>query len=241
MNNLNVDQILAVLLKEIQNETRKWLIGRPCSEEAFLNRLTEVLAKRRKCDVGTTEVYKVEVEQHILHRKGKNQTDKYGSDLAVTISIPYLKFSKTALLQLKKSENYKTQLLRDQIQQASQFEPIKQRSFVMTIDEVRGGIKVNSITSIEKDIPVGQASKTFECEEWDALSEWIIKWMSCKVGAGNASSDPMPIERLLKKQIINDDNMGQLELDDIYDSNEFELPENFFMTKTWIKYTFKKE
>lgn len=104
MNNLDLDKILAVILKEIQNETRGWLIGRPCSEEAFLNRLTEVLAKRRKCDVGTTEVYKVEVEQHILHRKGKNQTDKYGSDLAVTISIPDQKFSKTALLQLKKAK-----------------------------------------------------------------------------------------------------------------------------------------
>ncbi|OMF43531.1 hypothetical protein [Paenibacillus peoriae] len=121
--NLNVDKILGVMLKEIQNETRKWLAGRPCSEEAFLNRLTEVLAKpRRNCDVGNTEVYKVEVKQYILHRKGKNQTDKYGSDLAVTISIPDLKFSKTSLLQLKKSENYKAQLLRDQIQQASQFE-----------------------------------------------------------------------------------------------------------------------
>ncbi|WP_339183151.1 hypothetical protein [Paenibacillus sp. FSL R5-0701] len=239
MNNLDLDKILAVILKEIQNETRGWLIGRPCSEEAFLNRLTEVLAKRRKCDVGTTEVYKVEVEQHILHRKGKNQTDKYGSDLAVTISIPDQKFSKTALLQLKKSENYKAQLLRDQIQQASQFEPIKQRSFVMVVDELRGGIKVNSINSIEKEIPIGQTSKTFECKEWDALSKWIIKWMSCEVGAGNTSSDPMPIERLLKKQIINHEKIGQLELDDIYDSNEFELPENFFMTKSWIKYTFR--
>lgn len=242
MDNLNVDKILGVMLREIQNETRKWLAGRPCSEEAFLNRLTEVLAKtRRNCDVGNTEAYKVEVKQYILHRKGKNQTDKYGSDLAVTISIPDLKFSKTSLLQLKKSENYKAQLLRDQIQQASQFEPIKQRSFVMTVDESRGGIKVNSVTNIEKDIPIGQTSKTFECEEWDTLSEWIIKWMSCKVGAGNTAKDPMPIEKLLTKQIINDGEIDQLEFDDIYDSNELKLPEDFFLTKSWIKYTFRKE
>lgn len=109
----------------------------------------------------------------------------------------------------------------------------------MVVDELRGGIKVNSINSIEKEIPIGQTSKTFECKEWDALSKWIIKWMSCEVGAGNTSSDPMPIERLLKKQIINHEKIGQLELDDIYDSNEFELPENFFMTKSWIKYTFR--
>ncbi|OMF43532.1 hypothetical protein [Paenibacillus peoriae] len=65
--------------------------------------------------------------------------------------------------------------------------------------------------------------------------------MSCKVGAGNKANDPMPIEKLLEKQIINDGEIDQLELDDIYDSNELKLPEDFFLTKSWIKYTFRKE
>lgn len=41
--------------------------------------------------------------------------------------------------------------------------------------------------------------------------------------------------------IKNEDEIEQLELDDIYDSNELKVPEDFFLAKSWIKYTFRKE
>lgn len=228
---INIDHILEVLLKELRIETEEWLRGNPRSEEDFLNRITEVLAKNRKCDVGIEESYSINLKHYQLHRKGKNKTDRFGSDLAVTVWIPDKEFKKTCLFQIKKSEHYKVTVEKHQIDEASVFMPIRERSFVLTVDDPRGGIKIHSLKEVAEQFRE-EKYKSFDCGEWDALSTWMIKWLNCEVGAGNRPNvDPIPIEPLLESQLREQRQMT-------FDSFLYELPPDYNITKDWFEYKF---
>lgn len=104
---INVDLVLQGILSDMVYVTNGWLNGEPKDEPAFMNRLTERLSRsRRKCNVGVKEPIEVVAEFFPLHRKGPNQVDQYGSDLAVTINVETLDLTKTAFFQLKVSHDY---------------------------------------------------------------------------------------------------------------------------------------
>ncbi len=129
------------------------------------------------------------------------------------------------MFQLKKSEGYRAAIEKHQIDEASTFNPIKERSFILTVDSLRGEIKINSINEVSKDFSKVQDTKTFDCSDWDPLADWVIKWLKCEVGAGNRPNDPMPIEKLLESQLKD-------QREKVFDNSSFDLP--YFITPKYI-------
>jgi hypothetical protein len=105
---IDFDKVTTIALSELTASLREWLDGRPTDEVALMNRITAHLNKRRRgCDVGVNTPIKMQSQLALLHRQGKNQTDLYGSDLAITVSIDKLDFLKTAFFNSRKPINLK--------------------------------------------------------------------------------------------------------------------------------------
>ncbi len=50
---VDLDKVLKVVLDDVGSAVNGWLNGRPLDEIALMNRITEILARRRRgCDVG---------------------------------------------------------------------------------------------------------------------------------------------------------------------------------------------
>src|SRR6266516_3950475 len=102
---VNFDRVLKELLWDMAYVVNDWAKGKPQKEAVLLNRITARLSRsRRKCDVGVKKPLVMTAEFYELHRRGEKQSDKYGSDLAVTIRIKEGStrrptFLKTALFQ----------------------------------------------------------------------------------------------------------------------------------------------
>jgi hypothetical protein len=85
---LDFDHVVLGANVRLQNAIRGWKKGALMTEEALLSRLLEQFGHGNwRSDVGTDQKVRVTSHLAILHRKGASSTDKYGSDIAVTISI----------------------------------------------------------------------------------------------------------------------------------------------------------
>ncbi len=115
-----------------------------------------------------------------LHRRGPNQTDQYGSDIAVTLSIERASYLKTALLQLKRTENDRVELRKDQINDASA-PGILERSFAVGIDPLSRDIRISPLAPI---IPQWSGRDTVRIDPtgWSGFVEWLVGWVKCDVG-----------------------------------------------------------
>ncbi|MCD1261420.1 hypothetical protein B5M42_021700 [Paenibacillus athensensis] len=231
MLSINLDKVLAAVLKDMEEATTGWLKGDPSSEEAFLNRITEKLSARRRCDVGLLRKKSVVVESYNLHRKGPRQTDKFGSDFAITVDIPSDAFTKTALFQIKKSHNFTSTIEKRQLEQALLNNPIGKRSFVLSVDDPKGAIRIQEVEHIYGQFPKNVQSSAFHIEDWYSLGDWLVRWMDCKVGAGNRPQDPPPIEALLENEKI--EGMQAFDF-----GGTFDLPRGYKITRKWFKFIF---
>jgi hypothetical protein len=75
--------------------------------------------KRRSCDIGGLNASRVVNQIALLHRKGDGNTDKFGADLAVTLSIADGILLKTALFQVKVGDAFTASFARSQLEEAS--------------------------------------------------------------------------------------------------------------------------
>lgn len=235
---INFDIVLKELLHDMADVADCWANGSPKDETALLNRITERLSrKRRKCDVGTTSPVIMTAELYELHRRGKRQTDKYGADLAVTISInnpngpkPYL--LKTALFQLKIASAYKITLDSDQLMDSLIPFPVKHRSFVLAIDGNRLGYRVHSTLDCLESIN-SRGTKTFSTNDWEFLSQWLLGWFSCQRGQASDPDDPRSAERLLDAYRIGH---PEAFADQALRENE---PDKI-PARSWLRYNFRQ-
>ena len=181
-----------------------WANGKPQDEPALLNRITEALARnRRKCDVGVKTPMIMRAEFYELHRRGAKQADRYGSDIAVTIRIengsprrPTL--LKTAFFQLKVSSGYAALLDSVQLQDSISLPVLKNRAFVLAVDERRFGYRVESVAKCLSSFG-SEKTKTFLTTEWEFLSSWLSGWFGCERGETSDAEDPNGIEKLLEE------------------------------------------
>jgi hypothetical protein len=199
---IDFDKIARFVLADISSALDGWIKGQPTSEEALMNRVTEKLKKqRRNCNVGVGKVINVKSQLTMLHRKGANQTDLFGSDLAITIFIEDTNLLKTAFFQFKTGNNFKVSLEKKQLNQASARSDIYQRSFVIFVDKENLGIRIKPVPKIIGTFNNKQNTKTFNTLNWNFLIQWLWNWLSCSTGPSSDRNDPNSIESLLQHYI----------------------------------------
>jgi hypothetical protein len=236
---INFDIVAYGLLQDIAGAMKAWSTGRPCSEEAFMSQVTEHLArKRRGCDVGLTDPVGMRCQVAMLHRRGENQVDQYGCDLAVTIYVDSEQYMKTALFQLKKSQNYRASVERRQLDDAMADARTGERAFVLAIDEVRQGIRIESAATLLKQFS-DQKSKTFEVAEWTSITQWVWNWFSCDIGPISDPTNLQSIEALLENYRVPDSDSWQSPWA-VGEIAENDLPEQT-PARAWLTFTFENQ
>jgi hypothetical protein len=172
-----------------------------------------------------------------LHRQGSQQTDAFGSDLAMTIEIPDRNYCKTSLFQMKVSEDFGTRLERRQLEQALADCRTKDRSFVLVADKTRQRMRVKSIIDALQLIQNGKATADVDCADWMTISEWLTKWISCDIGQDSRHDDLRSVERLLQSFVV--------EPPDGWESpwsrrNADEYPSGQIPAKAWLEMIFRQ-
>lgn len=232
---IDFDKIIFSALNDCNSTLNAWLKGRPRSEEAFLNRLTEKISrKRRNCDVGVNTPTYLHTLIYELHRKGENQKDLYGADLAVSVVFEDELKIKTAFFQLKRSSNYILKTDRSQFEDALSVDAIGERSFLLAIDEDRKGFRINTIKDMFKHFNNNSKSKTFDASNWYCLTEFLWKWFSCDIGKSTKFNEPYSVESLLQNFIVEPSEKLKWITERRIDDN----PEKFIPAKSWVIFQF---
>jgi hypothetical protein len=231
---IDFDQLIYALLDDMAKAVTGWASGLPMDEAALMNRITAKLSrKRRRCDVGVDSPVEMFGKFHLLHRQGTGQSDKFGSDLAVTIQIPRVQFTKTAFFQLKVSLGYSATLTVDQLAQAKVFPGVLERSFVLAVDQSRFGYRICATKNCLTAFPIGQGNRKFDVSTWEFLTAWLSAWFSCERGPPTDPKDPNPVELML-------DKYRQATVQEIYDEAILaNVQQGIFPAKSWLHFTFE--
>jgi|GEM_PF-2903120 len=224
------DKLLSQVLPRLNYALESWLNGMAADEVSLMNQITsEFNSKRaRTCDIGISESYSVSSELFELHRRGTNQVDKFGADLAFTIETP--DFTKTAFFQFKIAKNNIARVETKQIDDAKIISEVYERSFVFTVDRNSGKIRITPVSDIAEEF-VNLGSKGLDIDKWEAFSEWLLNWLRCKRGKLSDNNDRKKIENLLDNCSISSrrDRFGSY----------WELPEKYLPAKSWLDTSIK--
>ncbi len=235
LNHVDFDKVLDIAIYDIRSAITGWLSGQPRDEVALMNRLTEKMGRRRRgCDVGIEHKVVMICKTSILHRKGVNQVDRFGSDVALSVSLNGTDILKTALFQLKRSSELNLSLEKRQLDDACIDRRTENRSFIFAVDDVRHCIRINSIEPLRSEFNPTQETKTFNSRDWDGLSQWIYNWLSCNIGDPSDPSDQNSVESLLNSFSVEPDQVTWG-----YQA-EHELPDDFLPARSWLHMIFQK-
>jgi hypothetical protein len=224
--NIDFDKLVTITMADIAFAMKEWLEGLPNDEVALMNRVTARLNRRRHgCDVGVNSIVKVESQLAMLHRKGINQIDQYGSDLAITVQINELNFQKTAFFQFKKSKSFEASLDRKQLTDTQKDFRTAERSFVMFADELRTGIRIKSVKDLLAEFDDTQKSKVFNAAEWNFLTQWLWGWLSCEIGA--PSTEKNSPESMLQQYVMQENWLSY------WESGE-QISGDFLPARAWL-------
>ncbi|WP_157817990.1 hypothetical protein [Candidatus Thiodictyon syntrophicum] len=138
----------------------------------------------------------------MLDRRGPNNTDLFGADIAVTVTVeaPTQKMIKTALVQLKVSNSFFVTLEARQLDDAISNSITRDISFVLAVDrEQRGAMRVRTSKSLRDAFAPGNATHLFNSTGWSSFAPWLYDWLSCHIGAPSDPDNPRSIERILEK------------------------------------------
>lgn len=229
--NIDFDRMAYHVLGDVAYALNGWARGRPSDETALLNRLTEVLVRRRRgCDIGVNSRVIVVPQVAVLHRQGAQQIDRYGADLAVTLFSPAQRFAKTSFFQLKKTTSHVTQLERSQLEEAFVDTRIGERSFVFAVDETRLNVRIGKGATLRAAFPAEQATHQFDTTEWDSLALWLWSWMSCREAPSSDLTSLSAVERLIAELAVPTRPGERL----WGESHGYDLPENYSPARAWL-------
>lgn len=236
---IDFDKIVSQALSGINTAIHGWLSGQPHEEVALMNRITEQFTRRRRnCDVGVKMPVTMESKVYQLHRRGSQGQDQYGSDLAITISVPELDWIKTALFQMKSSNDASVVVEKHQIHDASRDNRILERAFVIAVDKQRGLTRIegaSKIWDIFESLPAERKTHTIDCSHWTGLVYWLHQWLRCDVGAESKSDDPKGVESLLRSFILEPTPT----LIESFDVIQTEQIENYLPARLWMQLLFR--
>jgi hypothetical protein len=112
---------------------------------------------------------------------------------------------------------------------------VKDRSFVLAIDNPGRGYRIESTTKCESEVKTGYESKEFDTSTWEYLTEWVIGWFECERAPASVAGDPDAVEVLLERYqqaAVTDD------YEEIIRAN---LPREIVPAKSWLKLTFQRK
>lgn len=174
-------------------------------EEFFLDELFRIARDEGplSLDVGLRKEIQMLAWIFPLHRAGPRQGDEFGSDFAITLDVVGTgRWIKTALFQVKTSENQSLNLERDQLEEAIKEPRLKDRAFVMAADRARLTIRIEETARLLGAFPTPtQKSHVCDASVWHPSTEWMRAWLRCDTGV---LSDPLDLwlERLLNSYAI---------------------------------------
>jgi hypothetical protein len=169
---LDLDRVLEAALVAVPRAMQSWSEGGLQTEEPLLNHLIgELSRKRRSCDIGGPTASRVVNQIALLHRKGDGNTDKFGADLAVTLSIADGILLKTALFQVKVGDALTGSFARSQLEDATSDQQVRERAFVCVFDRGRLRTRVKQADAVLANFKSGAANSSQTCHDWDTLGE----------------------------------------------------------------------
>jgi len=232
---VNMDQIVTIVLEELKTALNNWSSGQPINEEALMNHITgRICRKRRKCNIGLKDEVTSISESYLLHRQGPKQTDLFGSDLAVTISMPEIEFSKTACFQIKIGSDCKVKIEKRQIEDAKIVKEVFERCYVLGVDSDLNSLRLLSVKSI---IGKFKHHKIISADTtgWKSISQWLIDWFTCKEGPMSNINDPNSIEKQLDRYKVKQPDEIEWDFGKSYEeiSNR-----TYYPAKAWTKVQF---
>ncbi|WP_158509551.1 hypothetical protein [Limnochorda pilosa] len=135
---------------------------------------------------------------------------------------------KTALFQIKRSQELMLDIEKRQLKDAHLHSRIAERSFVLAVDEVRATFRITPVADVLRQF--GEAStRRLRAEGWLSLAEFIWKWLACELGPHSQPDDPQSVEALLRAFVVeNDEDLP------IWD----EYPEDVLPSRTWLDLRF---
>jgi hypothetical protein len=229
---IDSDRFINAIYSDIEQAIREWHDGGFQDETSFCHDATRILnRRRRRCDVGKFEKVTVKSDLHVLHRKGSGQSDRFGSDVAVTVALTVNsieQFRKAVFFQVKRSRAYSCRLEGSQLQDALALPLVKDRAFALVVDEQQPIIRVRKITDIVEELGDAwprQDTYTVNCNQWDGFTVWLYQWVRCEVGAASDAIEQRSIRRLLTNNIMRGPTATET-MDDIQ------------MAKEWIDFRF---
>lgn len=213
-----------------------WSNGDPQDESALMNQMTGRLRRNRgRCDVGTGCPVIMTAQYFRLHRKGSNQTDKYGSDFAVTIDIPHTGLVKTTLFQLKIGAANHVSLEKEQLTSAQSVGLLQDRTFVITVNRDSHSMRLRSAKLCAKEFSNNQCSKDFCLESWDWLVEWLPAWFRCEKAPASDADTKIKVEDIL------DGFRAPPPRDMVVQVLRNNVRDGFVPARAWMKYRFDRK
>ncbi len=206
---IDTDRFLTAVYGDIQRAISEWRDGGFQDENSFSHDATRVLnRRRRKCDAGKFGNITVKSDLHVLHRQDPELHDKFGSDVAVTLSLmvnSVEEFRKAVFFQVKRSVNYQFRIKRDQLEAALALPVVRDRAFVFVVDQEQSAVRIRKTTDIMAEFePTRQhpVSHGFNCSDWDGFTVWLQKWLKCEEGAASDINEQQGIKRLLGRHVL---------------------------------------
>jgi hypothetical protein len=223
---ISKDWLVREAMTEVESACQGWLAGPPQHEVALLSRITErLLRQRRGCDVGLQRRVTVVPEVSVWDRKGPGTSDLSGCDLAVTLNIPAEPFLKTACFQLKRSENGKVRLDLAQVAVAGA-SLFKHQAFLLAADDQTGECRITPV------LTMSAAQETQKTAGWLTLSDWLVQWLDCAIGAA------LPAEKGGLEKTLRD-LFGAQESDALI--QQFALPYGVEPLRVWLRVNIQAE
>ena len=157
----------------------------------------------RDWDIGMHQPARLEHSVALLHQRGAQRSDQFGSDFALTIDVTGpITFRKTALFQTKLVTNYSATVQSHQLEQALSVPEFVGRCFTMAVDRTHFVIRIESVDVLASSFHAGQATKTFDTTQWPLSTVWMSNWLECQQGLPSSSIGNPQIESLLSAYYV---------------------------------------
>ncbi len=198
------DKVIGFLVHSWWRPLWDWRLG--ITEEVFFihDLMRHYRRSTRDLDIGMRLPARLEHTVALLHQKGPQRTDQFGSDFALTIDVTGpIAFRKTALFQTKLATDYFATVESHQLKQALSVPEFVGRCFTMAVDRTRFVIRIESVDVLASSFSAGQAEKKFDTTQWHPSTVWMSNWFECQHGLPSCTIGGPQIESLLSAYVAD--------------------------------------
>lgn len=213
------DDAVYIALNQVKEATRRWINSSLHNEAVLLNEVSDALLKvaSNKCRSQIYPDMDVSASRTILDRKGTNNQDLFGADLAVTLSLfegEQLIKQRTALFQLKvgarQGATVKYTLDVRQIYLVGHNKHSIGRWFIAVCDNegiwnfAAERVVAEKLTELQlSKVPYSHAADRKQAlqvaDSWSSMAEWTLDWLSGAQGTDSDLGDPKRLEEVLSQ------------------------------------------